>query len=402
MPSGVNLLSISRPVAMVVVIAVYMAHVDRDLPIMALLAVAAAFFVATSAILVNWIPVPPKWGARVLWLEMAVVIGVNLATVDLNPGGPAQILFTAPAVNICLTLERRQWLAATLVIIAGWIITWLSGAAHLELIWVIAGVGLYGSLLAFAGGAGLLVRTMAEQKQSSDNLLVQYQESQAALERMHRQLRESVARQQEMAVLEERQRLAREIHDSVAHSLTALVVQLQAARRLQERAPGQAATALAHCEETAREALLETRRAVRALHPAGLEQQTDLEALRRLARDFGAAAGISVEVSGDEGSAKLPPDPARLEQLYRICQEALTNAHRHGQAKQVRLHLACGNGHVRLTIANDGLPPTTLEPGIGLKSMAERVRAMGGTIAMEPGAAGLTITVTVPAAQEAV
>lgn len=104
---------------------------------------------------------------------------------------------------------------------------------------------------------------------------------------------------------------------------------------------------MGRCEEMAREALQEARRAVRALHPAGLEQQTDVEALRRLARDYAIATGMQVEVT-----------------------------------------------------AGDAAPPTSLGPGVGLRSMSERARSIGGEIAFEPGSPGLTIRVMVPVKQE--
>lgn len=197
-------------------------------------------------------------------------------------------------------------------------------------------------------------------------------------------------------MLEERQRIAREIHDSVAHALTALVVQAQVGRRLIGRDPEQAAAAVARCKDMARAALQETRQAVRALHPAGLEQLSEVDALQRLGRDFGIATGMAGTVTADDGAGALPPDPIRLEQLYRICQEALTNAHRHGQAGSVDVALTVAGDMLHLTIRNDGHPPAALEPGVGLQSMAERARSLGGRIAYEPGPAGMTVRVAVP------
>ena len=225
-------------------------------------------------------------------------------------------------------------------------------------------------------------------------------DSRSALERAHRQLQESAARQQEMAVLQERQRLAREIHDSVAHGLTTLVVQTQAARRLFDKDPDRARETIAKCEEMARDALQETRRAVRALHPSGLEQQTDLEALRRLARDWGLATGMAVEVTADEGALALAPDPNRLEQLYRIFQESLTNAQRHGRAQSASARLQVANGVLSLFIENDGIAPTGLDPGIGLKSMQERAGSLGGSVSFQPREHGLQIHVWIPLQRE--
>lgn len=402
MRSSRLLLSLSRPIATVVILAWYMANTEHDPARMALYAVSAAFFFASSATLVGWIPAPRRWQGALLTMEMALVTFLNGVDAARIPGGPMQALFMPIAVSLPLHLDRRYWAPAALGMWAGWTISNVYGwPAHASPALYVQFL-LYGSLVLFAGSAGLLLRNLQDEQRHSADLLRQVRESQVALERAHQQLQESAARQQETAVLEERQRLARELHDSVAHGLTALVVQLQAGRRLLVTAPDRAADTIERCEQLARKALQETRLAVRALHPAGLEEQDDVSALRRLGRDFGLATGIAVEVVAENAVTGLPSDPTRVEQLYRIFQEALTNAHRHGQARHVTAALSLSEDLLHLSIHNDGATPESLTPGLGLRAMSERARAMGGTVVFEPDESGLTVRVTVPVRKEAV
>lgn len=410
MRSSPRLLALSRPIVMVVILAWYMANTDHDSARMALYAVSAAFFFTSSTILVGWIPAPRRSRAGLLILEIVLATFLNWTDATHLPGGPMPALYMPIVVTLPLQLDRRLWAPTAFGLAAGWLASSLLAWRQLPASLPYLQFFLYGSLLLFAGSAGLLLRSLQDEQEHSARLLHEVRESQAALERAHHQLQESAARQQEMAVLEERQRLAREIHDSVAHGLTALVVQIQAARRLLEAAPGQAAETIARCEEITREALQETRLAVRALHPSGLEEQDDLTALRRLGRDFGLATGMTVDVTADAAAAALPPDPARMEQLYRIFQEALTNAHRHGQARRVTAHLSGTKDeaaesivrHLHLSIHNDGHTPESLDPGLGLRAMSERARSLGGSVRFEPDDPGFTIHVTVPIPGEAV
>lgn len=401
MKRSLNLLSLSRPLTYLTILALHFTNDQVTLPSKMLYLASAALFTASGAMLGGWSRIPTSLQRAILWGEVGLVTLLSAYT-SLNYQDDAiKVLYMPLAVTLPLHLERSQWRFAFRLLVGSWLVTTLPGLLGGDGSRAILSIT-YGATLLFFVGAGLLVRNLRDEQARSRQLLAQVEEARAALESANRQLEESAARQQQMAVLAERQRLAREIHDSVAHELTALVVQLQAARRLIDRDTAQSAETVRRCEELAREALQETRRAVRALHPAGLEQQTDFEALRRLARDYSVATGMQVEVRADEAALSLPPDPARLEQLYRIFQEALTNAQRHGQAESASAELTLAEGQLHLTIRNDGLPPTSLGPGVGLRSMAERAHAIGGEIAFEPGHPGLTIRVTVPVKQEVV
>lgn len=403
MSPSMRILTLSRPLTLIACMVVFMLDPAITRPGLALYALSAAFFLASSAILVGWIALEYKWQVWTTWAEIPLMAYLNWYGL-VHYGNYATIAaFMVSAASIPLGLQRRHWPPALAALFVAWLASSLVGMRidadrWLDSIFLTVLIFL-GAMLFFAS-TGVLMANLKEEKARSEALLKQVTESQAALALAHRQLQESAARQQELAVLEERQRIGREVHDSVAHVLTALVVQTQVARRLLTREPERAAEAVSRCEEMARQALQETRRAVRALHPSGLEQVDDVAALQRLARDYGAATGMEVTVQADEGARSLPPDPNRVEQLYRVFQEALTNAHRHGQATAARAALSATPAELTLEISNNGAPPAHLEPGVGLKSMTERVRSLGGTIALRPGPVGLTIQITVPIKQE--
>ena len=398
MKEQLSYLSVSRPVTCLVVLIFYVTIAPTPGQL-AFYVVSAAFFLASSAILVDWIPAPDIWKRRVLWAELILAGLLTYVGGALAYSGPMQILYMPIMISMGLSHPSGTSRPAMVATAAIWALSslpsWLQPGAYPFL-----QIGIYGGLLMFSASTGRLIRSLGEEKVRSEELLRRVNQSQTALERTHRQLQATAASQQAMAVVEERQRLAREIHDSVAHQLTALIVQTQVARRLVQRAPDQASEVITRCEAIAREALQETRRAVRALHPSGLEQQHDADALERLGRDFGIATGISITVTADEASRALAPDPQRLEQLYRIFQEALTNAHRHGQATDVTAALSLEGDHLHLCIRNNGTPPARMEPGVGLKSMEERVHGLGGSILFSPGVVGLSIHVRVPVRQE--
>lgn len=381
-----EVLSISRVLFYVVLLSFLITSGGPALTV--LCAASLLFYLSTSAVILGWVRAPKGWETACLYAEIAWSTVLATWVAVQAPDGPMPTLFTPLFVSLYLdeNMQGKRLKLAVLITALLWTTTLLPHLLQKAPIFVLVEFGIYGAFNLFSAAMGSLARSLRE--------------SQAALAEAHQRLQESAARQQQLAVLEERQRLAREIHDSVAHSLTALVVQVQAARRTLDRMPDQVGQRLEECEVTARQALQETRLAVRALHPGGLEQQSDVEALRRLGSDFGAATGMSVTLEADPAVQSLQPDPNRLEQLFRIFQEALTNAHRHGKATAVAGRLSLADGMLGFTIQNDGAAPTDLTPGVGLRSMVERAQSLGGTVAFEPGETGLCIRVKIPVVQQ--
>jgi signal transduction histidine kinase len=193
----------------------------------------------------------------------------------------------------------------------------------------------------------------------------------------------------EQVRLREREQLARELHDTVAHHVSAIAIQAQAGRTLAMSRPDRALDVFAVIEEAASRTLSEMRAMVGALRdgePAALAPQPGVMDIAQFAGD-GSGVRVEVELTGalDDLSASLATT------LYRIAQEAITNARRHARnANRIDVRLHGDERCLRLRIADDGDPaPAARNPsGFGLAGMSERAAQFGGTLEAGPNAAG--------------
>jgi signal transduction histidine kinase len=220
-------------------------------------------------------------------------------------------------------------------------------------------------------------------------------EEQARTREALEQLRLSRAAQVESAKLEERARLAREIHDVLAHTLSALSVQLEGARLLMEQRPGDPAalTAVDRAHRLARDGLVEARRAVGALRGGALPGP---DALRALAADFEADTGVPCRVEVEGEPAPLSAE-ARLA-VYRTAQEALTNVRKHARATSVTLRLRWTPDGAELTVEDEGeRGEWGVRSGYGLLGVRERAELLGGTLDAGPLEHGFRVRLWVPA-----
>lgn len=202
------------------------------------------------------------------------------------------------------------------------------------------------------------------------------------------------ARVAELSAATERNRLARDIHDSLGHHLTAMSVQLEMASEFQNLDPDAARRALEEARRSVRLALGDVRQSVRALRDEATRPALSA-ALAALAQDGAAGPRVTVEVSGDEEGYGVAESTA----LYRAAQEAVTNACRHARASQVTVVVRLAGGAARLEVTDDGrgFAPEAAAAGFGLLGMRERVHLVAGSVDVESGpGAGTRVTVTVP------
>ncbi len=200
-------------------------------------------------------------------------------------------------------------------------------------------------------------------------------------------------RQRELAevTLREREQLARELHDTVAHHVSAIAVQAQAGQAVAAQRPEVAVEILAVIEETAKRTLAEMRAMVGALRNSddpALVPAEGIGDLRRLAARAAGPLTIDVELSGDLDDVGPLIDAA----VYRIAQESITNAVRHARnASRVTVSVVGDDDHVELMVADDGdAAPfdTDVATGFGLLGMTERAKLLGGTLTSGPCAGG--------------
>ncbi|MEV6492633.1 histidine kinase [Actinoplanes sp. NPDC051633] len=317
----------------------------------------------------------PIRSTHVVFVGAMLVSSVTLVAVQ--PGGPGSVGVLVAV--LCAATGLMPVRVAVPVLIAAFVV--------LEMVASITGQD-FGFLAVLAGfavlfGSMYLAFRLAEAQRETKRLLAEREAGQAALA--------------EAAVLAERQRLAREMHDVLAHSLSGLSLQLEGARMLvaQDPADPRLAVAIDRAHHLARAGLEEARRAI------GLLRDDDLpgpDRLAGLAEQFARDQAVPCElaVSGE-------PHPlgsqARLA-IYRVAQEALTNVTRHASPTRVSLRLAYESTGTRL-IVEDFATGTLVIPdetdGYGLSGMRERAELLGGTLSAGATGHGFRVELAVPA-----
>ncbi|MFE7129540.1 sensor histidine kinase [Streptomyces sp. NPDC057638] len=349
----------------------------------------------------------------VLWVLFGHTLPIRKRT--LRPG-PAGIFFVG-LLALCVTLMTYSHIFLVFTI-AGFFHAYLLRPWPLGVLGVLAtSVALNGSAMRVwahpapdllaefllivtvqtaAIGVGIVLTARSEPEERKREELVERLE--AALHEnagLHAQL---VAQARESGAQDERQRLASEIHDTLAQGLAGIITQLQAAERSASvRTRGETEEHVARALRLARSSLTEARRSVRALAPRELGRAHLPDALRTLTEGWSKDQGISarMEVTG----TREPLSPAIEVSLFRVAQESLTNVAKHAGASRVGVTLSYTGTEVLLDVRDDGRGfATGVGTGFGLTSMRQRIRGVGGHVEVQsaPGE-GTAVSARVPA-----
>ncbi|HZW02957.1 MAG TPA: sensor histidine kinase [Anaerolineaceae bacterium] len=230
----------------------------------------------------------------------------------------------------------------------------------------------------FTGFSYLAMQAQAAQDRSEALL--------SDLKQANLQLQAYAAQVEELATINERNRLARELHDSVTQIIFGLTLSAQAARILIDRKPERAAAELDHLQDLAQSALAEMRALIQEMHPHSSAEGGLAPVLRRLVSERQSTGGLTIDLQV-KGERRLP-DSIEGE-LYRIAQEAMNNIAKHAHATHAEISLDLEDTHqVHLSIEDNGVgfDPAQVQsaPGhLGLTSMHERVQALGGTLQID-------------------
>jgi signal transduction histidine kinase len=361
------------------------------------------YVVAGIAILgvfaLDYVPAAARWRGRALPVTLWVLAAAGglAATAGFNENNCAVTLASMAATTAAIELRRWQaWvviLASTVGLEANLFI-FHDGFPYLSTFLLYPFVPVTGLLL------GHFIRSRQEQGEQATALLARTQQLQAEQSRTE--------------VLNERARIAREIHDVLAHSLGALSIQIQAARAVltDHQDIDRALDVLASAQRMAADGLTETRRAVHALRSDLLPLDQELSQAARLHSErYGADVAFTV------GGEPRPLPPEATVALLRTGQEALVNAAKHAPGQRVSVRLDYGGDDVSLTVVNDlpgdgsapgtGPCPHTIDGGYGLTGMRERLRLLNGTLVTGPQdghwvvAAGLPLATSSPPAPPA-
>lgn len=243
------------------------------------------------------------------------------------------------------------------------------------------------------GGGGLLSASVARQNDERRRALDELAAAQAENEGLQRQL---LSQAREAGILDERQRLAQEIHDTLAQGFTGIITQLEAAAQAKDE-PAEWQRHLDTATALARENLTAARRSVHALHPEPLDAATLPDALAEITAQWSERTGVPARFTTTGHARQLHPEIEAT--LLRITQEALSNVAKHAAAGRAGLTLSYMEDEVTLDVRDDGVGFTSADgSGFGLPGMRRRVQRLAGTLHVEsePGG-GTAISASLPA-----
>jgi signal transduction histidine kinase len=218
------------------------------------------------------------------------------------------------------------------------------------------------------------------------NLLITYLRSQQeSLRAANQQLTHYNSTLESLTVSRERNRMSRELHDTVVHTLSGLSVQLETMKAYWEVNPGTARSLLDQSLDTTRNGLQETRRALKALRASPLEDLGLVNALQVLVSVAAERGKLQVDVHLPDRDFYLPPDVEQC--VYRITQEAVENVVHHANARHLSVKLTAGEGEIHLVVKDDGVGFSagsgSLSGHFGLVGMQERAQLVGGVLTVQ-------------------
>lgn len=322
------------------------------------------------------------WGREQLRLAALTMLTLVMVALEINLTAIIILYFILSGRALFLFPDRVGY---------GWVAL-LGSLTTLQLSYLLYPNWLYGLLNGLGATCGyIFVGSAANAQRRAEQASAESARLLQELQATHHQLQAYAARAETLAVAEERNRLAREMHDTLGHRLTVAAVQLEGAQKLVERDPAKATKIIGTVREQVLEGLRELRHTVAALRTP-LEEELPLRAaLSRLTSQFMEATGIQTELALPATLPELPTNHRQA--LYRAAQEALTNIQRHAKARHARVEVTWPDDTtISISIADDGIgiEPTSATNGYGLHGLAERATQLGGALAIQPRTGGGT------------
>ncbi|MGE5700902.1 MAG: sensor histidine kinase [Clostridia bacterium] len=315
----------------------------------------------------------PQHLLKPLWMWMATLFVGSLTlikVVTIGPEGYAMILLLA--IFIGLRSEGKQ--SYIMASVFGLLTILLIVLVHKDYIGAIPfSLAIAGT---YSGARGYRIHREAYEKNQQH--LIELQQAHEELQEAHREVQEAAVNTMQVAVLEERTRIARDIHDDLGHSLTSLIVQMRALQYMLKNGPSDAQDAVSNMLEVAKKGLDEIRNSVHTL--ASEHSALGLSPLRAFLSQTEKNTGLTCKLLTPDASITLTKEMTIV--FYRTIQEAITNILRHSDAKHVEVIVRKNEDYTFLTIQDDGTisPDDDWSPGFGLSAMTERIRKLHGSL----------------------
>jgi signal transduction histidine kinase len=323
---------------------------------------------AISLALIPVIVFPLVWRRRAPFVVFTIISAAALAQLFTGQPLSQDIALLVAAYTVAAYEPPRRILIAGAVLVAGSVPAAIEDSPpgiHVIWVWI-----LLNGLVAAAGFSGYYVRTRRA-------YLASLVERAAWLERER-------DRDTQLAAAAERARIAREMHDIVAHNIAVMIALADGAVYTAEESPAQAVTLMGEVSATGRSALTDMRRLLGVMRQEDAPQHAPAPVLDNLGELLGtvrtAGLPVALAVTGDQSG--LPPT-AQLA-IYRMIQEALTNTLKHAAASSARVSLSYRPGEVELEVTDDGQPSPASAGGHGIAGMRERAAVFGGTVSAGP------------------
>lgn len=370
---GMRMLKVTRLFMMMFIPLVYYStasHVHEKL----FIGMAVAVFMA-SHFLVMLSPWGQRWFFVFVGIDFVLITGFGFL---FPPSTLYLILFGVEAITLFMCTDNKKTL---FLFSALFVCLWMSIITYtyvqLGVLDVLDNLINF-TFIIFEVLVGGLIRKLLQARIKVDEQYSKLNESHNALKDAHGQLHIYAKEVETLTAIRERNRIARDIHDTVGHNMTALLVQLQLTQELFKQGSPQAAQTLQTCTELARNSLQELRLSVRTLKEEDAEDYTLISVIRTILEDFAKATGVEVSfrLKGDPMVIPVSLHPT----IARVVQESLTNAKRHGRAQACEVEFICNEQKAVISICDNGKGTEKVAPGFGLINMKERVEEHGGNV----------------------
>ncbi len=249
------------------------------------------------------------------------------------------------------------------------------------------------NLIIFVIYMAVLIGQRTEENAKVRKLNRELEQANNKLSELNIRLKEYAEQSAHAAETRERNRLAREIHDTLGHALTGITAGADACIQMLDTSPGLAKKQMELIAATARNGMNEVRRSVKALRPDAVERLQLPNALRKLCEDMRAASGAEIFLDICSDTLRLSQDEE--DTIYRIAQEGITNAIRHGMATKIWVELTLSGRTLAVSVSDNGSGCGKIKEGFGLLHMRERLRMLGGTLHID-GTSGFLIEADIP------
>ena len=247
----------------------------------------------------------------------------------------------------------------------------------------------YGISTTFVMGMSYFVKLQMREKEKLAHI-------NSELEQAYKKLIENSAAAHQLTIEEERTRMAREIHDTLAHTLTTLIVQLEACKRLASLDPSRLPAELEKAQELSRSGFNDIKRSIKALRPQAMENKSLFASINSVICETMENTKVNIAFNN-----LLAPDIKFSSQvevtLFRAIQESITNSIRHGQASEIEITIKQENNTLQLCIADNGRGCSNIKKGYGMQGISERIESLNGNVAFSSSfGKGFKTILTIP------